>query len=195
MKVEQAEERSWYAVSARSRQERAAADDLLERGFEVFLPTRVERRMWSDRIRRLEVALFPGYLFVHTQISAQRRVDLLKARGIFDLVGRLPGDARIARAIPEWQIMSLRALVEAERELDPTDALVKGTLVEVGAGPLRGARGVVEVAMDGKRRLVVQVDLLGRGVRCVLQADDVIVARPRQPESDAAPGSALRALG
>jgi hypothetical protein len=34
----------------------------------------------------------------------------------------------------------------------------------------------VEEAADGRRRLVVQVALLGRGVRTVLDADDVIAA-------------------
>ena len=164
----------WFAVSARSRQEKAAADDLGQRGFEVFLPTRSERREWSDRIQQVELALFPGYLFVRTEMSAQRRVDLLKARGVFDLVGRLAGDERIARAVPDWQVESLRILVAGERALDPVEKLVPGTRVRVGAGPLRGARGVVEVGVDGKRRLVVRVDLLGRGVRVSLMGDDVL---------------------
>lgn len=164
----------WFALSVRSRQEKAAQNDLLQRGIEVFLPTRIDRRVWSDRIQNVELALFPGYLFVHTEMSAQRRVDLLKARGVFDLVGRLPGDEKIARAIPDWQVESLRTMVTAERVVDPVESWVKGTRVRVGAGALKGAIGVVQEGVDGKRRLVVQVDLLGRGVRCVLSADDVV---------------------
>lgn len=169
---------SWYALAVRSRQEKATAADLAARGVEVFLPTRTERRIWSDRIQSVELAIFPGYLFVRTALSAQRRVELLKARGAVDLVGKLPGDARIARAIPDWEIESLRAVVASERDTDPVERLVPGTVVEVGAGPLRGARGVVEQGADGKRRLVVQVALLGRGVRCVLSADDVVATLP-----------------
>lgn len=164
----------WHAVGVHARQEKAAAAELCRRGFEVFLPLTSERRIWSDRIRDVEQALFPGYLFLRTALSAARRVEVLKARGVFDLVGKLPGDPRIARAIPDWQIESLRAVVEARRELDPVTGLVPGTLVQVGAGPLKGARGVVEEAADGRRRLVVQVALLGRGVRCTLDADDVV---------------------
>ena len=164
----------WFALSVRSRQEKAAQGDLEKRGVEVFLPTRVDRRVWSDRVQNLEIALFPGYLFVRTEMSAQRRVDLLKARGVFDLVGRLPGDVRIAQEVPDWQVESLRTLVAAERVVDPVESWVKGTRVRVAAGALKGALGVVEEGVDGKRRLVVQVDLLGRGVRCVLMADDLL---------------------
>lgn len=166
----------WHGLGVHARQEKAAAQDLSRRGFEVFLPTTTERRIWSDRIQDVEHALFPGYLFLRCELSAKRRVEALKARGVFDLVGKLPGDARIARAIPDWEIESLRSLVDVGRALDPVSRLVRGTVVEVGAGPLKGARGIVEEAADGRRRLVVQVALLGRGVRCQLHADDVVLA-------------------
>ena len=37
--------------------------------------------------------------------------------------------------------------------------------VLVAAGPLKGARGIVQHEPNGKRRLIVQIELLGRGVR------------------------------
>src|SRR5690606_36806102 len=56
----------WHAVGVHARQEKAAAVELERRGFEVFLPVTSERRIWSDRIREVEQALFPGYLFLRT---------------------------------------------------------------------------------------------------------------------------------
>ncbi len=168
----------WYAVHVKARKEKAAARALGERGFEVFLPARIERRPWSDRVKRVELALFPGYLFVRTPMSAARRVELLRSGHAYDLVGRLPGDERIAHAIPDGEIDSLKTLLATERDLDPTERLVEGTRVVVVGGPLRGVRGVVEEAPDGRRRVVVQIALLGRGVRSLLSADDVIEAEP-----------------
>lgn len=165
----------WYAVAVHARQEKAAGANLADRGMEVFLPTRVERRPWSDRIKKVELALFPGYLFVHTEISAAKRVEMLKVRQVYDLVGKIPGDDRIARSIPEWEIASLKTVVASARAVDPVAGLSRGTPVVVGAGALKGVRGVVLEGPDGKRRLVVQVELLGRGVRTVLAADDVLV--------------------
>lgn len=166
--------RRWYALAVHARSEASAAQELVERVDEVFLPVRRERRAWSDRIRVAEVPLFPCYLFVRLELTAERRVALLRSKHVVEVVGRLPGDERIARAIPDHEVEALRILVAAERALDPIERLTPGQHVLVGAGPLRGARGVVEHAPDGQRRLVVQIALLGRGVRTVLSADDVV---------------------
>jgi transcription termination/antitermination protein NusG len=164
----------WHALSVHVRSELSAAADVKKSVDEVFVPVRVERRAWSDRIQTVEMPLFPGYVFVRAALSAALRVQLLKSRHVVDLTGRLPGDERIARAIPDAEIGALQVLVRAERALDPIEKLVRGKTVLVAAGPLRGAHGVVEQGPDGQRRLVVQVRLLGRGVRTTLSADDVI---------------------
>ena len=166
--------RRWYALAVHARSEASAAAEVSARVDELFLPVRRERRAWSDRVKTAEVPLFPSYLFVRLALTAERRVALLRSKHVVDLVGRLPGDERIARAIPDQEIDALRIVVDADRALDPIERLVPGQHVLVGAGPLRGARGVVEQGPDGQRRLVVQIALLGRGVRTVLSADDVV---------------------
>ena len=167
----------WFALAVHVRSEATVAVELAERlgcADDVFLPSRVERRAWTDRVKHVEVPLFPGYVFVRTVLNAERRVVLLRARQVIDLVGRLPGDERIARAVPDRELEALRLVVTSERDVDPIERLVRGRHVLVAAGPLRGARGVVEESPDGQRRLVVQIALLGRGVRTVLRADDVV---------------------
>lgn len=173
----------WYALAVHARSEATAAAELKAvldpQGGEVFLPVRVERRAWSDRVRRVEVPLFPGYLFVRAALSASRRVALLRSKHVVDVVGRMPGSDRIARAVPDSEIEALRIVARAELATDPIERLVHGKHVIVASGPLRGARGIVETGPDGRRRLVVQVSLLGRGVRAVLAADDVVESLDR----------------
>ncbi len=167
----------WYALAVHARQEKAAAQGLAERGVEVFLPVRVDRRAWSDRVQNVEVALFPGYLFTRVALDPAARVRLLQVRQVIELVGRLPGEASIAQAVPDAQIESLRLVVGAAANLDPTERLVPGTEVVVASGALKGARGVVVLEPNGKRRLVVQIELLGRGVAAELDADALVEAR------------------
>lgn len=169
-------ESSWYALAVHARQERAAAAAVTPIVDEVFLPLRVERRLWRDRVKRLELALFPGYLFVRTPLTAAKRVQLLRPRWTLDLVGRLPGSELIARAIPEHEIASLRTAVSSGRLLEPELQLSQGTPVVVVAGPLRGVRGIIQQEAGARRRLVVQVELLGRGVRTELSTDEVVRA-------------------
>ena len=164
----------WHALSVHVRSELRASHDVAREVDEVFVPVRRERRAWSDRIQTVEVPLFPGYVFLRASLSASLRVALLKHKAVVDFTGRVPGDARIARAIPDTEIDALKRVVHAERALDPIEKLVRGTPVLIAAGPLKGASGIVEHAADGQRRLVVQVRMLGRGVRTTLCADDVI---------------------
>lgn len=165
---------SWYALAVHRRSEAPAAAALQGVADEVFLPARRIRRVWSDRVKIVEEPLFPGYLFVRTALSSARRVELLKVRQVYDLVGRIPGDERIAHAVPHHEIDAVRAVIQADRSVEPVGRLVAGTVVRVVSGPLRGVRGRVERGPNGQQRLVVQVELLGRGVRTALDANDVI---------------------
>jgi len=166
----------WYALAVHARKEKAIKTSLGKRGYEVFLPARIERHSWSDRIQKVEIALFPGYLFVYVSMSAARRVELLEMRGTIDLVGRAPGDTRIAHFIPDQEIANLKAIVALAVNLDPTERLVKGACVLVASGPLKGVRGIVAREPDGKRRLIVQIELLGRGVSAELRGEDLVEA-------------------
>lgn len=165
----------WYAVSVYARREAAAAEDLEQRGFDVFLPTSRSRRAYSDRIRVVEVPLFSGYLFVRTELNAAARVQLLKAPAVKDLVGRTPGAPYLATAIRDHEVTSLQILQAADRAVDPVRCMVPGRPVRVVTGPLKGAWGIIEEAPDARRRMVMQIHLLGRGARCILSADDVLL--------------------
>ncbi len=167
---------AWYAVAVAVRSERSAADGLRALADDVLVPLRIERRAWSDRIKRFEAPLFPGYIFARMILTPAARILLLKVRNVVDVVGRRAGHPEVAAAIPDDEIMGIQRIVAAERAVDPLASLVVGRSVVVGAGPLRGVRGIVEEAPDGQRRLVVNVTLLGRAVRTVLLADDVLEA-------------------
>ncbi len=56
------------------------------RGFEVYLPEKNERRMWSERVEMLSEAIFHGYLFVRTLLNSTIIVSLIKERYIFKVV-------------------------------------------------------------------------------------------------------------
>ena len=71
---------AWYAVAVRSNFERIVAQSLRQKDYEVFLPTYLAKRRWSDRTKVVECALFPGYLFC--RMDLQQRVPLLNTLGV-----------------------------------------------------------------------------------------------------------------
>lgn len=60
------EEKKWYVLYTTSRAEKKVADRLQEKGWEVYLPMVEELRQWSDRKKKVQKALFSGYVFVQT---------------------------------------------------------------------------------------------------------------------------------
>lgn len=61
------EEFKWFVMYTTSRSEKKVADRLKENGFEVFLPMIEELRQWSDRKKKVQRAMFNGYVFVKTR--------------------------------------------------------------------------------------------------------------------------------
>src|ERR1700751_6104055 len=74
----------WYAVAVRPRHEKAVTRQLHHRGLNYFLPIYHSVRRWKDRGKELDMALFPGYVFVH--IAARNRSTVLHAPGVVRFV-------------------------------------------------------------------------------------------------------------
>ncbi|MBM3168357.1 MAG: UpxY family transcription antiterminator [Bacteroidetes bacterium] len=60
------QEFQWYVMYTSSRAEKKVADRLQKEGVEVFLPLVEELRQWTDRKKKVQKALFNGYVFVKT---------------------------------------------------------------------------------------------------------------------------------
>src|SRR6266702_2568229 len=75
----------WFALQTRCRYESFVAKQLCHKSYEILLPLYACRRRWSDRIKQLELPLFPGYIFC--RFSACARVPILKTPSVLRIVG------------------------------------------------------------------------------------------------------------
>jgi transcription antitermination factor NusG len=73
--------REWYAVYTVVRHEKVVNQALTQKGVETFLPLRSVLSRWKDRKKRLQLPLFPGYLFVN--IPIEERFDVLNSGVLF----------------------------------------------------------------------------------------------------------------
>jgi transcriptional antiterminator RfaH len=55
----------WYLLYVQFRHEKKVYQELEEKGIDSFLPMTTTVRKWSDRIKKVEMPLFPSYLFVN----------------------------------------------------------------------------------------------------------------------------------
>ena len=160
---------SWYAIHVRSRHEFQIFDRLKLKGIEAFLPTVEKLRKWKDRKKLVTFPLFPGYLFVRITDDARNILEVLKIKGVVNMICTLPGEPA---PIPDEQIAVLQKLVENSEDLDPYPYLTEGQHVRIIKGPMTGVEGILVEKLD-KHFLVLSVDVLRQGVALTINAADV----------------------
>jgi transcription antitermination factor NusG len=156
----------WYAVSVRSRFEKLVAQHLQQRSVNCLLPVYRSVRRWKDRRKVLEMALFPGYVFVN--IDVRDRLGVLKAPGVLRFVtfqGQLT-------AVADSDIRALESTMSAGLRARPHPFLLDGRKVRVRSGPLLGVEGIV-IRRKERFRLVLSIELLMRSVMIELDEGDV----------------------
>ncbi len=148
---------AWYAVRVRSKFEQSVAVSLTGKGYEKYLPLYRSRRQWSDRMKDLDLPLFPGYLFC--RFDAQVRLPILTIPGVISIVG----SGRTPIAVSDQEIEMIQTMVKSGLMLRPWPQLVVGSRIVIEKGPLQGVEGVT-VDIKRKHHLIVSVPLLQRSV-------------------------------
>src|SRR5215468_11632538 len=74
----------WYALHVKSRFEKVVARNLRGKGYQEFLPAYKRANRWSDRIKEIELPLFPGYVFC--RFNAFDRLPILTIPGVNSVV-------------------------------------------------------------------------------------------------------------
>ena len=150
----------WYCIHTRSRHEDVVYQRLTDKQIETFFP-RLE--VWSrrkDRKKKIQKALFPGYIFVHNPLDAHDRLEILKTPGVVRVLGNERGPV----PVPDSQIESIQTILNGKSAVTPFPYLKEGQMVRVVYGPLKGSEGFLLKIKEGKDKLVISVDLLQRSV-------------------------------
>lgn len=154
----------WFAVRVKSNYEKPVSAILRGKGFEEFVPTYRARRQWSDRIKVIDLPLFPGYLFCRLDLN--KRLPLLTTPGFLYLVGK----GKTPEPVDEIEILAIQSVVRSGIPAVPWPSLVVGQKVRLERGPLRGVEGVVAKIAD-QQSIFVNVTLLQRSVSVQVEPD------------------------
>jgi transcription antitermination factor NusG len=161
----------WFALRVKSNRERITAMALRSQGYEEFLPTFRRSQRFSDRIRTVELPLFPGYVF--GRFDKNNRLPILQLPGVVHVVGVGKEPVPVDSA----EIASIRAIANSALCTEPWPFISIGQRVEIAAGPLAGAQGVI-LGIRGKYRLIASLTLLQRSIAVEIDRE---WARPYEP--------------
>jgi transcription antitermination factor NusG len=155
--MEQSSVLSWYALKVRTNGESKPQEALILKGYETFLPTYIDVRRYSDRLKKVSAALLPGYLFC--RLDAEHRLPILSTPGIESIVG-IGG---VPCPIEEKEIGVIRRVVQSGTRAAPWPYLKEGDRVRVQYGSLVGVEGTL-IRTRGASRLVISIHLLQRSI-------------------------------
>lgn len=147
----------WYAIRVKSRCEKMVAEQLQQKGYEQFLPMYLSRRLWTDRVKVLQLPLFGGYTFCRFDI--EKRLAILRTPGVVNIVGK----GRIPVPVDPRQMEAVRLAVASGQPVQPWTGLHVGQRVRVELGPLRGVTGTL-LRYKNESQLILQVDLMQRAM-------------------------------
>jgi transcription antitermination factor NusG len=157
---------NWYALYTCARHEKCVAQQIEQRAISCFLPLYRSVRRWKDRRKELELALFPGYVFVH--LALRDRFRILQLPSAVRLVS-FNGQPAV---LPEAEIEQLRQRLARGVCLEPHPYLRVGRRVRVCGGPMQGLEGII-VRRKDRCRLVFSLDLIMRSVAVEVDETDV----------------------
>jgi transcription antitermination factor NusG len=157
---------SWFALQVRTRHESGVANFLESMGYEFFLPQYTCRKRWSDRVKKVETPLFPGYLFC--RFDPQDRFPIVSTPGVIQVVGY----NRMPVPVDDSEIQAIQTLAASGLPNQPWTFLEVGDRVRIEAGALRGLEGML-IEFKGSHRLVLSITLLHRAV--AVEIDSVSV--------------------
>lgn len=156
----------WYALKVRAGAEPRVKTALENKGYDVFLPTWLDHRRYSDRIKKVEAPLFAGYLFCRLDVI--HRLPVLTTSWVDSIVG-FGGEPC---PIDETEIAAIQRVVDSGSSLTPWPYLREGETVRIQFGPFTGLEGYV-LRADGKKRLILSVHLLQRSIAVELDRTNV----------------------
>lgn len=151
-----------------SRHERLVAQQLEHHAISTFLPTFTEIHRWSDRRKKVELPLFPGYVFVHAVLSPQVRRSVFLARGTagFITMGGEPVP------VPDEQIEGVQKVLANKVPCQAHPFLKIGQRVRVRGGALDGVEGIL-IRGNGENGLVISIDAISRSLVLRIEGYDV----------------------
>lgn len=171
-------DRKWFVAVVRRNYERVCRMHLLEMGYEAYVASQKQTRIYSNRHRReVEHIVITGTVFVH--ITEQERLKVLKDCPhiqcfMLDRTGQSNPYGRAPFAvIPDSQMATLQfMLYHADSPVTFTDApLRRGDRIRILRGCMQGFEGDF-LRQGNDHYIVINLDLLGCAMMTV-SANDI----------------------
>ena len=141
----------WYVLYTSPRAEKLVEKRLELTGVKTFLPLHLAPRRWSDRIKLIEVPLYPSYIFVFSNNHKVR--ECLGVQGVVRIIYHNGSPAIVA----EREITAIQSFLEQARAKELSYSLNEEVLIACGS--LKDISG--KIKRIGKKYLLLHLEQIG----------------------------------
>ena len=142
----------WHLIYTKPRQEKRAALNLSQQGFEVFFPMISKEVLRQNSLDKVEEPLFKRYLFVRFDEKSSPWHKIRNSLGVTDLVRF----GNVFATIPDEMIDVFKTF-----ELPTSEMFTRGQILKVTDGPFRDLEVIYQLK-DSNERAIVLVEILNR---------------------------------
>jgi len=166
----------WWVAHTRSRNEKALAQDLINKDISYFLPMSWKVRRRRQRTIRSFLPLFSGYLFFCG--NENQRIELLRTNRVANII-EVKDQQRLLD-----ELLQIERALQAGVPIAPHSYIKAGQHCRVIAGPLADLQGIIIGVPKHKKghpggpvktknavRLVLQIDMLGQAASVEIDID------------------------
>lgn len=155
----------WFALYTMAKREKMVAKRLVQKSIQHYLPLLQLTRHYTRKIKRVELPLIRGYVFVC--ITKKEYVPVLETP---DVVNFVKFNKNLI-AIPEEEIDIIRRVVgdAVEAQAEPI-SFEPGDEVEIIGGQLTGIRGKL-VSRENKREVLLELTTIGMALRVTVKEE------------------------
>lgn len=152
---------AWYVIHTKPRQEQRALANLMQQGYQCFLPMVTLEKLSRGRVSLVEEPLFPRYLFICLD-HGRHGQNWAPIRSTMGVSGLVTFASTPAKMDPDL----IDALRQQEQGLsqDPQRLFAEGETLLVADGPFAGLEAIYQMA-SGENRAMVLIELMGKSAQ------------------------------
>src|SRR5215469_7474047 len=163
---------AWFALQIRPGHDHIVPILLTAKGYDILAPTYRCRRRWSDRIKEIDVPLFPGYVFCRFDPDSHSTVPVVTTPGVLKILGF----GSKPEPLDETEIESVRLAAQYGLSPRPCQYLSTGSRMRIARGPLWGVEGIL-TRVKNKELLVISVSMLQRSISVEIERSSIEVVQ------------------
>jgi transcriptional antiterminator RfaH len=170
------DERKWFAVYTRFKREKIVLRQLLEKGINAYLPLSTHKRVYTRKIKKIELPLISCYVFV--KIFHSEYFSVISTQDVVNFVKF----SQELLAIPEREINILKAITGQNIEIEATRLIPEvGDDIEICFGSLYGLRGKL-VDQHNDKNVVIELEQMGFSMRMHVDPQYLKIINKSKPE-------------